>query len=194
MVPIYSNRTNMNFVEISIPFETLLHKLWGVKMINIHGKASERKWKKYLAKIAKALNKSIIMNVDSDGFHKNQLLSQVSQLNELSKVKDNADIEFIYHLSAIIFELLGGIPDHRDRTVVNSQNDFLLTLMRRLHYTQTPYQKVMTILEASKHKPFSDFHNHEELEEKYFFEYSKNPNAFLDWYKNYHTKVYVKLF
>jgi hypothetical protein len=193
MATIGSKRIDAKFIDLSIPFESFLWKLFGKRMINIHGRCSEHRWKSYLSKIGRSIEKSIELNIISDNFHKNQLYLHAAYIRELSKSKEIIDPEIVYHLTAIIFQLLGGSPDHRDRSVVNQRDDYILRHMRTLYYSQTLPQKAKTILMASKCKPFSDYHKYDELEDKYY-EFSRNSEEFINWYKDKYPKAYLKIF
>lgn len=194
MLTIYSNRGAMNSVDLSIPFESFLMRLFGVRMEHKHGRKDEKTWKAYLSKIIGAIDKSIHNSLSSDGFHVFRLESHISRIKEALKSKEVVDPEIILHLSSIIFELLGRVPDHRGRTVVNRRDDYTLRYLRTLQYTQSKYQRVATILAASKWKPYSDMHKYDDLEDKYFIDCAHDPDAFIIWYKKRYPDGYLRLF
>ena len=190
-----SIRIDMKTVDISVSSELSLCRLFGNPMRSIHdGKKKQRTWKKVIKKITAGLKKSIAINVNSDDFHKWRLDQHIEQLEYACKSKNNVDPEIIITLTNIIFDLLGGIPDYSGRTSLNKKTDFTLNEFRSLNYVQTPYQKVCTILEASKYPPFSDHHEYEALFQEYITNFNDNPNGFLNWYKAEYPNNYIKLF
>jgi len=163
-------------------------------MVYIHGIKSQKRWKRILERITTAIEKSIKKNVKSDGFHLSCLNRYVTNLKEAYKSKNLTDIDIILSLTGIIFELLGGLPDYSHRKIINRKSDYFLDDLRSLQYLQTPYQKMRTILEAARYKPYSDYHNHDDLFEVYASKYNGNPEGFIQWYKNKYPEVYSGLF
>jgi hypothetical protein len=189
-----SIRIDMNTVDISLSSEDSLCRWFGHPMRYIHGKQKQNTWKKVLKKITAALKKSIKMNINSDGFHERRLNLHIEQLEDACKSKNNVDPEIILTLTGIIFELLGGTPDYSARNRLNKKTDFTLNKLRSLNYIHTPYQKVCTILEASRYLPFSDLHKYRDLFQEYVTNFNGNPNGFLNWYKEEYPEIYIELF
>lgn len=193
MVP-QSIRQSMKAVEISLSSEVFLCRLFGRPMAYIHGVKNEKKWKKITRRILSILTKAIQKNFHSDGFHKFCVNQYLWQLEKACKSRENTDIEIILSLTGMVLELLGGVPNYTGRKALNRKDDYLLSGFRELHFSQTLYQKVWTIVEAARYRPYYDHHKSEDLFQRYVTEYNGDPEGFLDWYKKEYPEVYSQIF
>jgi hypothetical protein len=184
----------MNTLEISLSADCFLGSLFGKPMSGKRGKMRQQNWEKILERITSTLKKSIAKNLNSDEFHKWRINLYLDQLDEACKSKHNTDPEFILSLTGLIFELLGRTPNYSGRRRLNKKNDFKVNDLRSLCYQQAPSQKVETILEASRYKPYSNFHARTELFQKYMTKFNGNPTGFLVWYKGQYPEAYSKIF
>lgn len=191
---IESVRRDMDTVEISLTSEEHLLRVLGHSMHYIHGKKSQKTWKKLIKRIVKTIRKVIELNVNSDNFHKLRLEYHLESVEEACRSKFNVDPQIILSLTEIIFELLGNEPDYSRRSRLTRKSDFLLNKLRTLHYTQTPNQKVDTIIEASRYEPFCKDHKSDELFQEYVTNFKCNPDGFIEWYKSEFPNNYIKLF
>jgi hypothetical protein len=114
-------------------------------------------------------------------------------MEEALNGRGNAGIEMILSIMGIVLELLGGVPDYSDRTVLRRYHYYYLHGLRTLQYYQTPYQKVNTILEAIHYKPYCDYHKNDR-NDVYGHTYHMDPADFLKWYKEKYPKVYCEIF
>jgi hypothetical protein len=187
-------RRDMNHVEISIADEVFLMRLFGHPMLYLHGLNSERKWKKIQARISSVIKKAVENNLQSDGFHTARIGSFVEKMDTACNSKDNADVQVILSLVGIVLELLGRVPNYSDRRALNRKDDYFLSGLRSLRYTQTPYQKIRTIIEAARYKPYCDYHKSDDLHEVLVSQYNTDVDGFLEWYKKEYPKVYCELF
>lgn len=189
-----SIRKDMSSVIISLLSEDFLRSLFGQPMYLIHGRRSQATWRKILNKIIKILERSINQNVITDGFHISRLNRYIKLLKNACKSKNITDIDIILWLTGIILELLGGVPDYKNRGRINRNDDYVLNDFRMLQYSQTLHQKMLTILEASRYKPYCDYHKHDELVDTCYHTFHDNPTEFIQWYKDNYPDVYLKLF
>lgn len=187
-------RRDMDTVEFSIPTEDFLRRLFGRSMLYIHGQSGEKTWKKLQRKIHSVLKKAVENNLQSDGFHKTRINRYLCNIEETCNSKENGDIEIILSLTAMVLELLGGLPDYSERRVLNRSNDYFLSALRSLRYCQTPHQKMRTIIEAARYRPYCDYHKSEDLYEEYVTRYNGNSKGFLDWYKKQYPAAYAEIF
>lgn len=187
-------RRDMDTVEFSIPTEDLLRRLFGRSMLYIHGQRSEKTWKKLQRKIHFFLKKAVENNLQSDGFHKTRINRFLCNIEETCNSKENGDIEIILSLTAMVLELLGGLPDYSERRALNRSDDYFLSALRSLRYCQTPHQKMRTIIEAARYRPYCDYHKSEDLYEEYVTRYNGNSKGFLDWYKKQYPAAYAEIF
>lgn len=134
------------------------------------------------------------MNVESDGLHTLRLKHFSEQLKQAASNKDFNQPEIVLLLVGIIFELLGGTPNYRERPRMNRKTDYLLFDLRSLEYRQISFQKMTTILEASRQQPFYDYHHYEDLFDVYMSKFNGKPNEFIQWYKKEYPDVYLQLF
>lgn len=186
--------TNINDVDISIASEEYLLRLFGKPMLYIHGIRSSKRWKGILQKLSKAINKSIKLNVNSDGLHKNQIYKYLGQLETACKATKINQPDVILPLTGIIFELMGQTPNYRNRVRINRKTDYSLQDLRTLQYTQSDSQKTQTILESSHYKPFCDTHKHIDLFDIYVSNFNGKPSEFIVWYKQKYPEIYLQLF
>ena len=184
----------MESIVISLSSEVFLCHLFGHPMLYVHGITSQKTWKKILVRITTIIEKAIEKNVISDGFHFSRLNFYIEQLKEASRSKYIRDVDIILYLTGIIFELLGGVPDYSGRRRINRHSDYYLRGLRSLCYLQNPLQKLNTILEAARYKPWCDYHNSDDLFQEYVGKFNGNPEGFIEWYKNTYPKVYLELF
>jgi hypothetical protein len=185
---------SQQFVDIEIWAEVFLMRLLGKPMLYKHGKRSNNTWMSILSKLINSIEKAIEKNIDSDGLHELRLQNYIRQLKEVCKEKDNNPPDILLPLIGIIFELLGGMPDYSHRSRINRKSDYELFHMRSVGYTQSSYQKVKTILEASKQKPFYDQHRYDELFEIYVTRFNGDSDGFIKWYKQEYPGIYLQLF
>jgi hypothetical protein len=193
MVP-QSIRRDMDTVEFSIPSEDFLRRLFGRSMLHVHGVRRQRTWKRIQGRILNVLKKAIENNFDSDGFHKICINRYVRNIESACSSNENTDVEIILLLTGVTLELLGCLPDYTNRKALNRKDDYFLCGLRSLRYTQTPYQRMRTIIEAARYKPYSDYHRSEDLYEEYVTRYNGNSRAFLDWYKKKYPAAYAEIF
>ncbi len=194
MLSINSTRLDMKSVDVSVRFESLLCAVLSARMWNTHGPVREKDWKGILKRLVSAIEKSIQRTVTTDGFHRSQLDRYLGNLKEASKSKQVADIEVIHALVGIVFELLGGVPNYSRRRVINRQDDYVLTKLRTLHYSQWPWQKVNTILGAANRLPFSNYHKYDDLFYTYVRNYNGDAEGFINWYKKEYPDAYLEMF
>lgn len=185
---------DMGTVEFSIPTEDFLRRLFGRSMLYIHGQRSQKTWKKIQRKIHSIVNKAVENNFQSDAFHKTRINRYLCNIEEACNSKENVDIEIILSLTGMVLELLGGLPDYSDRRALNRNDDYYLSGLRSLRYCQTPHQKMRTIIEAARYKPYCDYHKTEDLYEEYVTNYNGNSKGFLEWYKKKYPAVYAEIF
>ena len=189
-----SIRIDNKSLILSVVSEEFLMQLFGRSMINSHGVISQKAWKKILKRLSSFIEKSADKNIASDQFHISRINKSIEKLHKLSDSKEVADNEIILVLTNIILELMGGTPDYCERDRLNRNSDYYLKSYRTLQYHQSPYNKMRTILEASRYKPYSDHHKYDDLQEVYYSEYNGNSEGFVNWYKNKYPKVYIQLF
>ena len=189
-----AKRLNLEEIELSYTSEKLLIKIFGQNMQYIHGPLNEKRWKRILTKLNKSLKSAFEVNVQTDSFHHHCIISKLSKIDDAIHSNDNEDIEIILQLYATIFELLGQLPDNSKLKIVNKKQHFFLNGMRKIYYFQTDFQKVRTILTASKNEPFSYTHSYDELFNFYIYECNQNAKKFLDWYKNSYPQIYCSIF
>lgn len=184
----------MSEIDLSVLGEVYLTRLLGSTLLNKHGTMKEKDWKRILQRIVIAIEKAIKQNVVSDNFHQSQIVKYVCDLRKTCKKKEVSDPDIILHMAFIIFELLGGAPNYSHRRSLNRKHEYLLREQRTLWYLQSPYQKIKTILRASKEKPYSGFHKYEDLFNKFALNFRSDAEEFLKWYKKKYSKMYLMIF
>ncbi len=184
----------MSEVELFILAEIYLAKILGSTLLYSHGTVGEKRWKAILGRISTAIEKAVKQNVITDNFHKSELEKYITGLKEACKKKECYDPSIILSLVSIIFELLGGAPDYTSQRRMNRNDDYVLTSQRKLQYFQSPYQRVKTILRASRENAYSKFHKHDDLFNEFALTFRSDAEEFLKWYKKKYPKVYLMIF
>lgn len=187
-------RRDMKYVNISVADEVFLMRLLGRSMANVHGLNSQKRWKKLQTKIVSAVKKAVKSNFQSDGLHTTRVGTFLEKMDKACSSRDNTDPKMILALVGIVFELLGAVPNYSDRHILNRNDDYLLSALRCLYYSQTHSQKVRTILEAARHKPYCEYHKSDDLYEVLDSQYHGDVEGFLQWYKTEYPRVYCELF
>jgi hypothetical protein len=187
-------RRDMNYVHISVADKVFLMRLFGHSMANVHGLNSQKRWKKLQIRIFSAIKKAVKNNFQSDGFHTTRVRSFLEKMDKACISKDNTDPKMILALVGIVFELLGEVPNYSDRRILNRNDDYFLSGLRGLYYSQTHSQKIRTIIEAARYKPYCDYHKSDDLYEVLDSQYHGDVEGFLEWYKKEYPKVYCELF
>ena len=191
---IYDKNKNQQGVDIKIWAEVFLMRLLGKTMLYKHGICSNNTWNDILTKLINAIEKAINKNIDSDGLHRLRLKNYIKQLKNDCKENNRNEPDILLPLIGIIFELLGGMPNYSDRSKINRKNDYQLFHLRSVLYSQNSYQKLKTILDASKQEPFYGHHHYDDLFEKYVTEFNGNADGFIEWYKSEYPSIYLQLF
>jgi len=190
-----SFRTEENKVSVSFFAEDMLRYILGSYYNHLHGtELSERRWKHIIGKLLTKIEWAIDVNLYTDGIHKNKIDFQFNCLKQSAKQKENTDPEIIIALISLRFELIGSLPDNRDRLHANNKSHFNLSKRRSIQYIQNYSQKVSVIIDSSWYKPYKDFYTYNEILSKYALECSSNARDFLNWYKTEYPKLYSMLF
>jgi hypothetical protein len=190
-----SFRTKENKVSVSFFAEDMLRYILGSYYNHLHGaELSERQWKHILKKLLSKIEWAIENNLYTDGIHKKKIDFQLNCLKQSVEDKDNTDPEIVIALISLCFELIGSLPDNRDRLHANKKGHFKLSRRRSIQYIQYPRQKVSVIIDSSWYEPFKDFYTYNDILSKFALEFSNNALNFLSWYKAEYPKLYAMLF
>lgn len=195
MEDIISKRTVKNKVKLSFFAEDMLRKILGGYYTNWHGyELTEREWKRILRKLVAKIEIAIEANILTDHIHRKRITFQLECMKRCLAEKGNTDPENIIALISLCFELIGGLPDNRQRQHANKKNYFDLSAKRSVHFLQSLRQKVSVILESAWHDPFKDFYSHDDLHDKFYLDFGCRSQEFVEWYKAEFPKLYAKLF
>lgn len=183
-----------------ISFEYLLSSLFGRR--RYHGFVGEhtfRIWKKHVMKLIGAIQKSITVNVNSpDELHKKTLIGICEQaIGEIRRAKrvENINVTTIECLTKLVFELMGGVPDHWDCKVINRSEQWKLDDYRTLSYTQTTRQRVRIIHSlANRHAYSGQLPSYRDLWQKWWRDFGCNDSEFIQWFKQNYSTVYTAVF
>ena len=192
---------NGDTIGVPISFEYLLTRLFGKR--SYHGFSdvhSFKRWKKPIVKLFGAIRKTILINVDTtDMLHKSRLLRSCDEaISEITsaevKVINQINVSAIEHLTEIVFELMGRMPDHRDYKVINRPEHWGLNTYRKLNYTQTNNQKASLIFDlVLEHQLYGKL-NYKELWNKMYYDFDNNSDEFIKWFKQTYTDLYLQVF
>lgn len=183
-----------NGISLSIEFEYLLRRLFGVRYHGWAGWHPRASWKKALVKIMNAMEKTIGLNVNSDSLHLEQLYKSIEVARAAAKTEKFCESEYIRGLVEIIFLLLGRTPDNSRRRVANKDAHFRTNRYRSLHYTQNLSQKANMIKDYGP--PAWDRQERDKVHERYWtaLKTKDGVKTFVDWYKKEYPDRYAELF
>ena len=187
-------------VNVPISFEYLLSSLFGKRRYHgFVGLHTFKIWKKHIIKLIGAIQKSITVNVDStDELNKKTLIRICERaIGEIKRAKriENINMAMIECLTRLVFELMGGIPDHWDYKAVNRSEHWKLDHYRKLTYTQTTKQKACLILSLADKQPYgSQLPSYRDLGQKLWRDFRGNANEFVQWFKQNYPAVYTDVF
>jgi len=195
MEDIISKRTATNKVKLSFFAEDMLRYILGGYYTNWHGyELTEREWKHLLNKLVSKIEIAIEVNLITDHIHSKRINFQLECMKRCLAEKDNTDPEHVIALIGLCFELLGGLPDNRQRKHANKKKYFDLSAKRSVHLMQSPRQKVRVILESARHEPFKDYYSHDDIHDKFYLDFGCRSQEFIGWYKTEFPQLYAKLF
>jgi hypothetical protein len=182
-------------------YSLLIHNLFGDKPYReVKSWQSPKELKKYLLKIIKAYEKSISLNIDfADLGHKNtifNLLELYESQIKLSKTFGELDQTFISLQSELIFILIGKIPyNWREKTVRMIDSNWHLNEERTIIYIQNNDQKKNVIFEKLNRGLYVDkLPEYSKMKKIYLFDFNRNENDFMNWFKNEFPLIYLELF
>ena len=193
MIP-RSRRIDNKKIELSIISEDIFRYLFGHRYNHIHGLKNDKRWRELLKKLLGTIELSIEKNVLTDSLHKKKIYKYLNIAKKSCLSNANEDIEIIMCLIAIIFELIGGLPDYRQSRSVKRKYNYYLNRFRIVHYTQSFSQKVNVVFEAAKYSPFKEELCEIDLYEILYEQCMGDTKKFIDWFKNEFPILYSKLF
>ena len=183
--------------ELFLEFEHFLSFVFG--KAGTHGLAGYLRddWsRKWLARLLAALRQYVAHNATrTDRLHREELRRLCDRA--CTEVRGYRDPDqraafAVLMLTRIVFELLGGQPNHWERRRVNRPQHWRLDAHRALAYSQSPYQKLRAIEDAVWRLPDRQ-ERAEELRKK-IRQHPNNPDAVLAWVRETRPESYLRLF
>jgi hypothetical protein len=187
-------------MHVPISVEYLFSALFG--KLNYHGyvgSVSVSTWRKDLLKTANYVRKSVEINVQTDVFHRNQLLKTCDDLaNRLREARTLSAINAaaIECQTRLIFLLLGNMPDHWRRRAPYAPKFWELDGHRSLQYHQTAKQKAYLLINLVDIRQLVsiELKDYADLHEAFYRGFKSDADAFLDWFKKEHPSAYCSVF
>ncbi len=187
-----------NDVYIPIEFEHFLSELFG--QTSHHGSVgihSLSDWKKELIKIIRTIRRAIKINIDTDDFHRDDMVRRCDLAIENIKKSTTGDevnstmISFSVRLN---FMLMGDLPNNWDKKSISHNSSLTLNSCRNIAYMKNNEQKANLIMSLPNKWDYRDrVPNHLELWLKRFREFNGDTEKFLNWFKLNYTEVYLEL-
>jgi len=81
------------------------------------------------------------------------------------------------------------MPDNWHKKTINRRDYYKLDKYREIAYIQTSDQKAQLILALCNEEPYKN-----ELYNKFWFDFHKDSQQFVDWFKNVYPKIYMEMF
>src|SRR5947199_7277141 len=137
-------------IYTDIDFEHFLSRLFGKRAYHgFVGEHSLSTWKKELTRIVRTVQRAIRLNVDTDDFHRDDMLEtceRAIQNIKAANLPDEASTAMIKFSVAINFMLLGQLPDHWENDHVSHTKYWKLDRYRKLIYIRTPEHKANLLI------------------------------------------------
>lgn len=156
---------------------------------------SPDEWRRILQRVLLELDRYLSANVETDAVHRVMLHSGLYAASESLKRQDfwPGYVEGITRLALL---LMGDYPDHRKRRRRQRPAErYRLSRLREVHFTQTPAQKLITLLAAplvgiplkkSPGRVLAEFRRQSRSK--------SGPEEFFTWYRQHHPEDYAAVF
>lgn|GEM_PF-2557648 len=138
-------RWSDRYIGISLGTEYFFTALFGKR--HTHGLASGERivaWRRRCHRLIDDLERYIKANVTTDADHRSSIEAALSGLHRAVNA-GTRETDMVAGLARLCFLLLGEMPDHWERRVVNRPEHYLLGRYRSLHYARTPAQMATLI-------------------------------------------------
>lgn len=192
---------NQNVRRTNIKLDFHLHSIYGNKAYKeIKDWHNVSTLKKYLTKILNTYRVAIESTIThTDNWHKTQIFSLIDKEKEslLSfQTFDEIDQSMITFQSELIFLLIGSMPDNwQSRNVTNHRRNWKLDGNRKIFYQQDNNQKMNLIFTVVSKGIYNDqLPDLDTLRRIYWRDCKKDPNTFIQWFKDKYPKPYIELF
>jgi hypothetical protein len=164
-----------------------------------NGLLDEGTWRKYRRKVLRELRKYIDANVVcTDALHQQRIGIALRKIEEAEGIGEPLLREqaFVTGLVELCLTLLGTMPNHWDRRVVNKAHHRRLDRQRTLTYAQSPEQRAHLIFDAcrSGFLPGMDRHAAPEVWDRYWAGVrQKDPAGFVRWFRKTYPEKFASL-
>jgi hypothetical protein len=109
---------------------------------------SDTEWKRTLRKVLSELDRYLATNIVTDDWHL-LMLHEALAGADMSLQSEDFWPAYAEGITRMALILMGDYPDHRNyKGGGNKENHYRLSQERSVHYTQTPSQKLRTLLDA----------------------------------------------
>lgn len=185
----------------SLDTEHFLSFLFGKQ--STHGLANglldEGTWRRYRRKVLRELRRYIDANVVcTDAIHRQRIDIALTKIEEAEGIGEPLLREqaFVAGLVELCLVLLGGMPNHWERRVVNKAHHRRLDRQRTLTYAQSPEQRAHLIFDAcqSGFLPGMDRGAAPDVWDRYWAGVrQKDPAGFVRWFRRTHPERFAAL-
>ncbi len=187
-----------NNVYIPIEFEHFLSELFGQN--SHHGFVGEHSlsvWRRELIKIVRTIRRAVKINIDTDAFHRDDMVRRCDLTIESIKkagTSDEVNAAMIKFSVRLNFMLMGDLPDNWDRKSISHESALTFNKHRKIAYVQNNEQRANLIMSLPSKWNYKDrVPDNLELWLKRFREFDGDTEKFLIWFKLNYTEVYLEL-
>jgi len=142
------------------------------------------------------LRRAVEKNVTGDDRHKELLIERCDtaiQVIRNAKFKDELVCDTLRSAFQLLFELLGRMPQNRQKRKAHYSSVTDLSSYRTFSYTRTATQETNQIIDyALEVRQGESKPNFDELIQKLQRDFSRNPHKFLAWLRAEHREFYDK--
>jgi hypothetical protein len=167
---------------------------------NSHEAKADRRtpieWRRTLRKVLDELYQYLEQNVDTDELHYIMLLSGLAAAHESLKFDDFWP-GYTEGITRIALVLMSDYPDHRKRKAGRKTFEhYQLNHRRTVHWTQTPNQRLYTLLAVGTVETPKLSKNPRDALSEFTKQYGHQPSykKFMDWYRRTFPEDYAAVF
>jgi hypothetical protein len=185
------------FVQIPLSVEHFLSYMFGKNSTHgLAGSSSKSDWTKLCKKLILHLEKYVEQNIYTDRIHLQRIKLQIDALRASLSVKVGParDPLLFAAFCKLCLLLMGDLPDHWRKKVVNRPEYFRLNPRRSLLYVQSRQQKVNLILRECTRGQFSGKFTDDKSEQIQRNAWNMDNGEFLEWFQKSYLDIHLMLF
>ena len=186
-----------DFIQIPLQVEHFLSNMFGKDSTHgLAGSSTKSDWTRLCKRLISHLEKYIEQNVYTDRIHMNRIQMQIGNLRAslAANVRSAREPLLFTTFCKLCLLLMGDLPNHWRKKVVNRSKYFRLNQRRSLIYIQSRQQKVNLIVRECTDGQFAGRFSDDKKEQMRRNTSKMDNDEFLEWFQNSHMALHLELF